>query len=60
MKKTYIKPEMEMETIELESMIAMSALSIGEGKAKTAIDDNFTGPLMEGKDRDNSDWGGLW
>ena len=56
MKKTYIKPEMEMETIELENILA---LSLAEGPAKTDADD-FDGPLMEGKDRGESLWNGLW
>ena len=40
MKKTYIKPEMEIEVLELENMIA----DLG----------------MEGKDRGESLWNGLW
>ena len=47
---------MEMETIELESMIALSLDQ--EGAAKTNADTDFTGPLMEGKDRTDN-WGGL-
>ena len=53
MKKTYMKPEMAVEVLELENMIAMSYTS--ETPAKPELD-------MEGKDRydDNGDWGGLW
>ena len=57
MKKTYIKPEIEMETIELESMIA---LSWTDKKPAMTDADAVDVPLMQGKDRDNSDWGGLW
>ena len=59
MKKTYIKPEMGMETIELESMIAAS----GDKTLKIFDEEDVaatTGRGMDSKDRDNSDWGGLW
>ena len=50
---------MEMETIELESMIALSWTDANKKPAMTDAD-ALDVPLMEGKDRDNSDWGGLW
>ena len=55
MKKTYIKPEMDMEVVQLEGMIAASGLSI-------AADDTKANAVlgMEGKDRNDGDWGGLW
>ena len=58
MKKIYVKPEMAVENIELESMIALSTF---EQSAKTA-------GSMEGKGRgyeeadfeSTSSWGDLW
>ena len=54
MKKTYISPKMEVEVIELESMIAASLDFKNETKVK-----DFDKELL-GKDRDDNDWGGLW
>ena len=58
MKKTYIKPEMGMETIELESMIAASV----EKTLKIFDEEDAatTSRGMDSKDRDINDWGGLW
>ena len=54
MKKTYISPKMEVEVIELESMIAASLDFKNETKVKDLDKE------LLGKDRDDSDWGGLW
>ena len=56
MKKEYIKPEMEVEVIETESLL----LTLSNDTAAMADDDanEFGGPLMEGKER-NDNWGGL-
>lgn len=54
MKKEYIKPEMEVEVIETESLLLTLS---NETHAKVDTDE-FGGPLMEGKDR-NDNWGGL-
>ena len=54
MKKTYISPKMEVEVIELESMIAASWELNNEKKVKDLDKE------LLGKDRDDSDWGGLW
>ena len=54
MKKTYIKPEMEIEALELENMIALSANIFGGDAAKTGGDDD--GDVMEGKQRSIWDW----
>ena len=51
MKKTYIKPEMEIEVLELENMIAVSTLSISDDAADAALD-------MESKER-GSIWEGI-
>lgn len=57
MKKTYMKPEMGVEVIELESMIATS----GDADLKYTSDETaVVGRGMDGKDRNDSDWGGLW
>ena len=54
MKKTYMKPEMEVEVMELENMLAGSDdLTISKKGAVQSYE-------LEGKDRDDSDWGGLW
>ena len=55
MKKVYIKPEISTEIIEVELPISAS-MFVSTDKTKT-IDspDDFLG-----KDRDTSDWGGLW
>ena len=56
MKKIYVKPEMAIENIELESMIALST-----------FETSATTNSMEGKDRgfeeemeSTSSWGDLW
>ena len=51
MKKTYLKPEMEMETIELENMIAASPI----------LSEEDADPEEEvfGRNRNNGDWSGL-
>ena len=55
MKKIYVKPEMAIENIELESMIALSTFETSATN------------IMEGKDRgfeeemeSTSSWGDLW
>ena len=58
MKKTYMKPEMDVEILELENMIAASPVSKTDDDAWGVND--VSGVTMEGKDRDDSDWGGLW
>ena len=62
MKKVYIKPEISTEIIEVELPISASAgsdmLPVHGGESDRVIGEEGFGFL--GKDRDNSDWGGLW
>ena len=56
MKKTYMKPEMEVEVMELENMLAGSDPELTfAGKAA-----DRSSSAMDGKDRNDGDWGGLW
>ena len=55
MKKIYETPKMEVEEICVEMPIAMSyKINSEEGDPTATAED------VLGKDRDNSDWGGLW
>ena len=52
MKKTYIKPEMNVEELLLEGMLATSSMSITD----TVVDDAAANGRREGR----GTWGNLW
>ena len=57
MKKEYIKPSLSVEVIDVELPISASPMDV-YGKSEGTIDGDKNAFLT--KDRDNSDWGGLW
>ena len=63
MKKVYEAPEMLIETVCVEMMLAASdgtdGISIFGGSSNEVGNDNADDVLL-GKDRDDNDFGGLW
>ena len=57
MKKEYIKPSLSVEVIDVELPISASPMDVYDS-SKGTIDGDKNAFLT--KDRDNSDWGGLW
>ena len=57
MKKIYEAPKMLVEVVCVDEMLAGSTFSINSGDNAEKVSDEVD---ILGKDRDNSDWGGLW